>query len=557
MPETSNWSEKVSAQLERLLCSTEFKKSKRLRKFLSYVVSQTLAGADTIRSYNIAVEVFDKGEGFDPNDPYVRNIARHARKALKNYYDTAGLGDDIRIDVPAGNYVATFAQRAVTAGKGADLLIREAPSNTPPYQVHTLPDTALPHPRHPGYSPADNSIPTIAVIPFRIIGPAYSNEAVVGDMIADRTIASLAQSPQFNVISRLSTAKFKCEKWTLKAISEQLGSHFVMSGSYRCKKGTLFLSVEFADANTGEVIWADELSCLLEDLICESDDIVDELIGQTFRSIIVHEIKRASFEPLESLALHTKLIVAVHNMHSTSERRFHQAKEHFEHILGLYPRHTTVNAQMAHWHVLRLNRSGGWDESVERNKEQAVRFVNRALDEDPYHPLALTISGLVETQFNREPEKGLSIYNFAQQYHPNNPLLCTYKAAVLSYKGEGAKAVECAKRALKLSPFDPQINMFHTCAAAAYYSINDFDNAEKHANRADELNPEHTSNLRTLVAIQVDLGKIAEARRSAQRLLQNDPQFTTSSYLARSPNAAYHSGRMIAKRLEQAGVPSK
>ena len=85
MQKTSAWcdQDQVLAQLERILQSEQFRKSNRLGRFLTYVVEQTLArNPETIRSYNIAVEVFGKGENFDPGDPYVRNIARLTRQSL-------------------------------------------------------------------------------------------------------------------------------------------------------------------------------------------------------------------------------------------------------------------------------------------------------------------------------------------------------------------------------------------------------------------------------------------------------------------------------------------
>lgn len=554
LPETSSWSKRVDSQLARILCSTEFKKSKRLRKFLTYVVSETLRGAKRIRSYNIAVEVFDKGEGFDPGDPYVRNIARQTRSTLKKYYATTGKSDDVRIDVPAGNYVATFDCRSV-AEHSTDV-VRDVSDGSHQYvSVIAANESIQNKPGLRAIRAVLSAKPTVAVIPFRYHGRVQNDESILGETMAGSTIAGLSRSPHINVISRLSTTRLRNVDWSLEKITSQLGCDYVMSGSYRCRNKRLVLLVELAECNGGEVLWSDELTSGVADLLNEQDSLVDELIHQTARSVIVHEIRRAATIPLESLAMHTQLLAGLHNMHSTEDKKFLEAKVRFESVLRNHPAHPAVNAQIAHWHVMKLNRGGGWDTSIEHHKKAANRYLKRALESDPYDPLALTINGLAETQFNRNPEKGLAIYNDALAIHPNEPLLYSYKAAVLSYKGEGEAAVECANAALQLSPIDPQLNMFHTCAAAAYYSINDFDKAEMHANRAFELNPHHTSNLRTLVAVQVDLGKINEAKKNARFLLRNDPKFTTRGYLARSPNAEYQSGRLIAERLERAGVP--
>ncbi len=558
MSETITWSERVNSQLERLLASAEFNKSRRLQKFLTYVVSKTLSGQDTIRSYNIAVEVFGKGAGFDPGDPYVRNIARHARRALDKYYLGTGKSDQIRIDVPAGNYIATFQtlspanfqvqepQCSRPPGQASDITRYSAANQSSGIGVRLWPIRAT-----------DESSPTIAIIPFKYHGASDDEEAVIGEVLANSVVTGLSRSPHFNVISRLSTSQLRNANCSLKEIADLLGTDYVMSGSYLCRNGKLRLMVELADCVSSEVIWADELSCVVDVLVQEQDDLTDELIYRTGESIISQEVKRAQIEPLDSLNMHTKLVAGIYNMHSEYDSGFNSAKTALKQILLSHPSHTTVNAQLAHWYILQLHRKGGWNNGVEEKKAVAQRYLDQALQADPRNSLALTVSGLVETQLNRNPEKGLDIYNRAEKYNPNEPLTYAYKAAVLSYKGQGYEAIKCANKALSLSPFDPQLNMFHTCAAAAYYSIDDYENAELHADKAFEINPQHTSNLRTLVAIQMDLGKTEQAQKSVQHLMKTDPLFTTSSYLSHSPNAAYRTGRQIADRLERAGVPYK
>ena len=68
----------VLEQLRRLLDSKEFDASERNRRFLRYVVEETLAGrSERIKAYNIATTVFDRDEGFDPqSDPIVRIEAK-------------------------------------------------------------------------------------------------------------------------------------------------------------------------------------------------------------------------------------------------------------------------------------------------------------------------------------------------------------------------------------------------------------------------------------------------------------------------------------------------
>lgn len=75
--------EEVREHLRALLARKEFTVSERNRRFLSYVVGETLDGrADRIKAYNIALAAFGRGEDFDPlNDPIVRIEAGRLRRA--------------------------------------------------------------------------------------------------------------------------------------------------------------------------------------------------------------------------------------------------------------------------------------------------------------------------------------------------------------------------------------------------------------------------------------------------------------------------------------------
>src|SRR4029078_9044451 len=77
-----------------------------MQRFLEYIVVEALAGrSDRLKAYNIALEVFDRPETFDPIvDRVVRVEAARLRGKIREYYVAAGQGDPIHIDLPKGAY---------------------------------------------------------------------------------------------------------------------------------------------------------------------------------------------------------------------------------------------------------------------------------------------------------------------------------------------------------------------------------------------------------------------------------------------------------------------
>jgi TolB-like protein len=100
----------IERHLERLLASDAFDASERNRRFLRFIVEETINGrSDRLKGYTIALAVFDRDSEFDPQtDPVVRIEAGRLRRSLERYYLTEGARSEIRIMIPKGRYIPEF-----------------------------------------------------------------------------------------------------------------------------------------------------------------------------------------------------------------------------------------------------------------------------------------------------------------------------------------------------------------------------------------------------------------------------------------------------------------
>ena len=73
-------------------------------------MEETLAGrGGNIKEYSLGLEVFHRGESFDPRiDPIVRVQARNLRIRLARYYAGPGAAHPLRIELPKRTYVPVF-----------------------------------------------------------------------------------------------------------------------------------------------------------------------------------------------------------------------------------------------------------------------------------------------------------------------------------------------------------------------------------------------------------------------------------------------------------------
>ena len=100
----------VRRAVSSLLTDGGFRASKRNRRFLEFVVEETLQGrGERIKAYTIAVDVFGRSPNFDPSlDPIVRIEAARLRASLRDYYEGFGVAADLQIVLPLGRYVPRF-----------------------------------------------------------------------------------------------------------------------------------------------------------------------------------------------------------------------------------------------------------------------------------------------------------------------------------------------------------------------------------------------------------------------------------------------------------------
>jgi hypothetical protein len=121
--------EEISCALTKMLASRTFQSARGQSKFLSYAVTQFIAGhSELIKEYWIGREALGRGDSFDPrHDPIVRTQARKLRLRLAKYYQTEGVDDEIYIEFPKGSYVPVFRRAPGQAEKVVDAHIASAP----------------------------------------------------------------------------------------------------------------------------------------------------------------------------------------------------------------------------------------------------------------------------------------------------------------------------------------------------------------------------------------------------------------------------------------------
>jgi serine/threonine-protein kinase len=239
-------------QLARILASPLFRNSKRRSQLLSFVVSQTLAGhAADLKEYVLGIGAFDRPKSFDPRlDPIVRVQASSLRAKLRKYYDDAGRGDPVLIELPRGSYVPRFEKRAEVSMPTDE----DHPPTLGPSNVRL------------------GDVTTIAILRFLDLSPAGDHQRYC-DGITEELLNALSEIPGLRVVARASAFELARTPADVIAIAMKLAVDIVLEGSFRRDGDNIRVAARLFRATDGYVVCSRNFDAPCTDAICVQEKI--------------------------------------------------------------------------------------------------------------------------------------------------------------------------------------------------------------------------------------------------------------------------------------------
>lgn len=262
----------VLAELERLLQSQMFQNAKGQSKFLRFVVRESLEGrAGQLKEYLIGVEVFGRGESFDPRtNNIVRTEANRLRAKLAKFYEGDGHDSFVRIDLPKGGYAPVFVERPIVKSPAPET---EIVSTSPPAPGRTrrlFSPTAIAGGilvivaivaaggaiwgRGGLRSVPSPDAASIVVLPF--LNLSSQADEFVSDGLTDELINSLGKVPGLHVVARTSAFQYKGRNLDVRRIGRELSVRTVLEGTLRLEGGRFRITAQLNDAGNGYRIWS-------------------------------------------------------------------------------------------------------------------------------------------------------------------------------------------------------------------------------------------------------------------------------------------------------------
>jgi adenylate cyclase len=369
--------------------------------------------------------------------------------------------------------------------------------------------------------------------------------------MVEEIITALSRFKWLFVIARNSSFTFKGKAVDVKEVGRRLGVRYVLEGSVRKASGKVRITGQLIDAVSGTHIWADRFERDLTDVFALQDEVTVAVVSAIQPKLLQTEIAMAARRRPENLTAYDFYLRAMPQFYLTTREGVAEAIRLARRALELDPRFGLVAALAGACHTRNVVWGYAVDPQFERN--EAVRLLRWALSVDDGDPDTLAVAAVISAYMVGDSEIEIEMADRAVALNPNSYLAWHGRGWVYEVAGLPEEAIRSFERAIRMSPVDPMLHQTLSGMGYAFIELGRFDEAIVAGKRALRQNPSLVGvAYRCLASAFALLGRDAEAREAAARLLEVDPAFTISARMGRVRRSHV---KLLIEGLRKAGLP--
>jgi adenylate cyclase len=391
--------------------------------------------------------------------------------------------------------------------------------------------------------------PSIAVLPFENMSGDPEQEYFADGMV-EEIITALSRFKHLFVIARNSSFTFKGKAVDIKEVGRKLGVRYVLEGSVRKAAGKVRITGQLVDAVTGAHIWADRFERDLTDIFALQDEVTVAVVSAIQPKLLQTEIAMAARRRSENLTAYDLFLRALQQSYLTTREGVAGAIRLAHRALELDPRFGFVAALAGAYHS--RNVLWGYSTDPQFDRQEAVRLVRLALSIDNGDPDTLATAAITSAFTVGDSESEMEMADRAVELNPNSFHAWNSRGWVYRIAGLWDEALSSFERAVRINPVDPLLYLTFLGIGFAFIELRRFDEAIAAGKKAQRHSPSFSGAYRCLASAFAHLGRDAEAREAAARVLELDPAFTISGWIARGGQS---NAKLLIEGLRKAGLP--
>jgi adenylate cyclase len=417
-----------------------------------------------------------------------------------------------------------------------------------PIRVYRVGPYKVSVPPTPAFLPLPDK-PSIAVLPFQNMSGDPEQEVFADGMVEDITTA-LSKLRWFFVIARNSSFLYKGRAVDVKQVGRELGVRYVLEGSVRKGGDRLRITAQLVEAESGNHVWAERYDRDLGDIFAVQDEITERVVATIEPEVYAAENIRSQRKPPESLDAWECVIQAVSLISQGTREANAEAERLCRRAIAIAPNYGQAHSLLA-WALLRRSI---WEGALSTVMPEATAQVQIALAIDDRDPWAYMAHGQLLNRSRRFDDAARALRR-ALELNPNFAPAYAMLAAVRSLQEGCDDAIDCAERALRLSPNDRSVGLYASLGLAiAHFALGHYPESATWARLAIEKGPGHDGPQTILIASLVLQGAMSAAAEARDAFLCLRPELSLGWMRENLPMTGELAER-VHTALHQAGVP--
>jgi TolB-like protein/Tfp pilus assembly protein PilF len=403
----------------------------------------------------------------------------------------------------------------------------------------------------PAFQSADQtSRPSIAVLPFRLIGVPGSY-AAIADALPHELIAELSRLRWLFVTARGSSFRLRGSDADLGEIGQLLGVRYCLSGTVEMAGASLAVTVELIDTRDGGVVWAEHFAGSIDDVHQIREDIRSRILAALEIQIPLHEAALARLTVTENLDAWSAYHLGLQHMYRFNRKDNAAATALFQQAVTRDPGFARAHAGLSfvHFQTAFMRYSDDLAGAI----AQARRFAVRGLELDPIDPFVNFTMGRT-FWLEGDLESSLAWLERATSISPNYAQGVYARAWTESLAGRGLEGRRHVDLAMRLSPLDPLYYAMLATRAFTHMVMGEDAEAVVWAERAARSPGAHVLIALIAVAAHALVGDEVRAASWAANVRSRNPALTRSDFFRAFPMKSEATKARVSNALARFGL---
>jgi len=370
--------------------------------------------------------------------------------------------------------------------------------------------------------------PTVAVLPFEVIGDGDGDATIARGLVHDVT-TRIARSRTMFVTARGTAFQFESGAHDVREIGASLRVRYVVQGAVQISGKKIRVSIGLASTKSGQEVGSWQYNKPLGDVLVIQDELAELIVSSIETEIQKQEMQRSTLIPSSNLDAWSAYHRGLSHMYRFRMKECDNAEVFFRRAIDLEPNVPRPYAGLSFVNYERAYLN--LDDDRENAMRRAMDYATEAIAVDPMDPMGHWAMSRVQCLRGNLDAARTSISE-STDLNPSYATAQYFLGWVAMQQGDHETGLERIDLSRRLSPYDPLIYGMLGVSAMSLVLMGRYDEAMERTSEAIKHPDMHYQAAALGVAIFQMAGEIELAKESLQRVWAVKPDYDLNEFFS-------------------------